>query len=149
MLIGLPASGKSTWAHRKEKIYGGMTVSSDDWIEMVAGEWGLTYSEVFKDSIRESQDYVRHLVKYAISRRTSVIWDQTNLTRKVRLERLGMFPPDWEKFAIVFQLPERDVWRKRLDSRPGKVIPEDVLAGMMDRYQEPTIDEGFKEITLV
>ena len=34
----------------------------------------------------------------------------------------------------------------RLDDRPGKVIPDNVMQQMLNSWEEPTEEEGFKEI---
>jgi len=43
-------------------------------------------------------------------------------------------------------VPEPDELKRRLASRPGKVIPDDVVQQMIDNWEEPTLEEGFKEI---
>jgi len=35
---------------------------------------------------------------------------------------------------------------RRLSNRPGREIPVKVVDDMIDRWQEPTMEEGFKEI---
>jgi hypothetical protein len=35
---------------------------------------------------------------------------------------------------------------RRLMSRPGKEIPAHVVASMIASWEEPTLEEGFKEI---
>jgi hypothetical protein len=35
---------------------------------------------------------------------------------------------------------------RRLMSRPGKEIPEHVITSMIDGWEDPTEEEGFKEI---
>jgi hypothetical protein len=34
----------------------------------------------------------------------------------------------------------------RLSGRPGKHIPKTVIDSMIDNWEEPTLEEGFKEI---
>jgi hypothetical protein len=54
--------------------------------------------------------------------------------------------PDYEHIAVVFKTPESDELARRLASRPGKNIPEHVMRGMIEGWDEPELDEGFKEI---
>jgi gluconate kinase len=54
--------------------------------------------------------------------------------------------PDYEHVAVVFQTPEQDELKRRLKSRPGKVIPKRVVETMIELWEEPTEEEGFKEI---
>ena len=98
-LIGVPASGKSTWyknqdwlgEDKKEHKY----VSTDYHVEVYAKEQGKTYSEVF---------------------------------------------------AVVFRTPDLTVLKERLANRPGKEVPWEVVQGMIDNWEQPTHEEGFKEI---
>jgi gluconate kinase len=54
--------------------------------------------------------------------------------------------PDYYAIAVVFETPSRIELKRRLDSRPGKEIPEAVLEGMLASFEMPTDEEGFKEI---
>jgi hypothetical protein len=56
--------------------------------------------------------------------------------------------PDYEHIAVVFATPEPEELARRLASRydSGKIIPEHVMHGMIDNWDEPELDEGFNEI---
>jgi predicted kinase len=75
----------------------------------------------------------------------TVIWDQTSTTVKSRARKFNMLP-DYEHIAIVFPTPDLDVLKQRLASRAGKEVPWEVVQGMIDNWEEPTEEEGFKEI---
>jgi len=74
-----------------------------------------------------------------------LIWDQTSTTIASRARKFNTLP-GYEHIAIVFRTPDRAELDRRLASRPGKVIPPYVVDQMIDGWQEPTEDEGFKEI---
>ena len=57
--------------------------------------------------------------------------------------------PDYEHIAVVFKTPEHKELMRRLMSRPGKVIPEDVVFDMIDNFEMPTKEEGFEEIRFI
>jgi len=57
--------------------------------------------------------------------------------------------PDYEHIAVVFRTPEPEELARRLASRPGKNIPKNVIDSMISNWDEPTEDEGFKEIWYV
>jgi predicted kinase len=78
-----------------------------------------------------------------------VVWDQTNLTPKSRKSKLAMVPDHYKKIAVVFQTPEAAEWQRRLDSRPGKSIPQNILMGMASSMQMPGPDEGFDSIEII
>jgi predicted kinase len=74
-----------------------------------------------------------------------IIWDQTSTTVKSRARKFNMLP-DYEHIAVVFKTPEHKELMRRLMSRPGKTIPDHVVASMIASWEEPTVEEGFKEI---
>ena len=77
-----------------------------------------------------------------------MIWDQTSTTVKSRERKFRMLP-DYEHIAVVFRTPDLDVLKERLTSRPGKEVPWEVVQGMIENWEEPTNEEGFKEIWFV
>lgn len=143
-LVGLPASGKSTW--RETSRSDSYVASSDDFIEAIARDAKKTYNEVFKEAISPATRHFDHMVFHAIAENKSVIVDRTNLTVDSRRKVLIKIPTSWKKVAIVFKCQDFEVWRDRLMNRPGKLIPAGVIMSMMSRYQKPTPEEGFDEI---
>jgi predicted kinase len=79
---------------------------------------------------------------------TDIVWDQTNTTVKSRKSKLAKLP-DYEKIAVMFRTPDIVEHRRRLESRPGKDIPGNIMTVMINSLQEPTEEEGFKEIWYV
>jgi predicted kinase len=144
-LIGVPAAGKSTWI--KDQIWAlGLTIiSTDSFVEDYARSQGKTYSEVFKDYMPTAVDLMAEQVVRARDLGHTVIWDQTSTTVASRSRKFRMLP-EYEHIAVVFRTPELDVLKERLDNRPGKEIPWEVVQGMLDGWEEPTLEEGFKEI---
>ena len=74
-----------------------------------------------------------------------IIWDQTSMSIKSRKRKFNMLR-DYEHIAVVFKTPEKAELARRLASRPGKNIPDHVMRSMIDNYDAPTEEEGFKEI---
>lgn len=145
ILIGVPASGKSTWA--KDKLTSCMIYcSTDAYIDMIAGIKKITYSQAFDDNITEATSFMLAQVSHAVKNNLDLIWDQTNLTSKSRISKLKRIPDHYMKIGIVFKQPEQDELYRRLDSRPGKVIPAHVLNNMIQTYERPEISEGFHVI---
>jgi predicted kinase len=144
MLIGVPASGKSTW---REKYKGdALVVSSDDLIEEYAKSQSKTYNEVFKEQIKIANKIVMENVQAAFAADQDVIWDQTNLTKKSRASKLAMVPEHYRKTAVFFAIPLEEEWQRRLNSRPGKSIPSYVLDSMVELMEMPEQDEGWHTI---
>ena len=144
-LIGVPASGKSTWVSNQEWALGLTIVSTDAFVEDYARAQGKTYSEVFKDYMPTAIDLMIEQVVFAREHGHTIIWDQTSTTVKSRARKFHMLP-DYEHIAVVFRTPEHKELVRRLMSRPGKEIPDHVVASMIASWEEPTEQEGFKEI---
>lgn len=147
MLIGVPASGKSTWITQNRR--GAVVVSSDDYIEKQAARLKSTYSDVFNDYIKDANRHAIETAKRAFADGLDVIWDQTNLTRNSRKSKLAMAPKDYKKIAVYFPTPAPEILKKRLDSRAGKVIPDFVISSMTKTLEPPSRDEGFDEIITI
>lgn len=147
MLVGVPASGKSTWA--KNNRGSALVASSDDYIEQQAEKLGTTYSDVFDKFIKAANTHAIETARKAFSDKLDLIWDQTNLTKTGRRNKLKMVPKDYKKVAVFFPTPHEDVLKKRLGSRPGKTIPDYVVTSMIKTIEKPTADEGFDDIIVV
>lgn len=144
-LIGVPASGKSTWIKDQIWALGLTVVSTDVFVEDYARKQDKTYSEVFKDYMPTAVNLMAEQVVRARTLNHTVIWDQTSTTEKSRTRKFNMLP-DYEHIAVVFKTPDLDVLKERLASRPGKEIPWEVVQDMIDNFEMPTEEEGFKEI---
>lgn len=144
-LVGVPGSGKTTWANNQDWAITCTYISTDKWVEIYAKEVGRTYSEVFNDFMPTAVDCMVKEVELARSMNRDIIWDQTSTTVLSRKKKFNMLP-DYYHIAVVFQTPSRIELKRRLDSRPGKEIPDVVVEKMLASFQIPTESEGFKEI---
>lgn len=144
-LIGVPGSGKTTWIKNQDWALGLTVVSTDLWVEIYAKEQGKTYSEVFKDYMPTAVDLMANQVVFAREHGHTILWDQTSTTLASRSRKFNMLP-DYEHIAVVFRTPKLEVLKERLANRPGKEVPWEVVQGMIDNWEEPTIEEGFTEI---
>ena len=149
-LIGVPGSGKSTWIKDQIWALGLTVVSTDAFVEDYARAQGKTYSEVFTDYMPTAVNLMAEQVVRARDLGHTIIWDQTSTTLASRTRKFNMLP-DYEHIAVVFRTPEHKELMRRLASRwdDGKIIPEHVVASMIASWEEPTEEEGFKEIWYV
>lgn len=144
MLVGVPTAGKSTFSNdKKYKNY--VRVSSDDILQEVAKERQQSYNTVFKGNIRFAQIAMMKVLRKAIEDGKSIIWDQTNLTKKQRRDKLKYIPDTYKKTAVYF-IVDLKTALKRNTQRPGKVIPPEILERMIKEYELPVLGEGFDEI---
>ncbi len=144
-LIGVPASGKTTWANNQEWALKCAYISTDKWVDIYAKETGSTYSKVFNHFMPTAVDCMVKEVELARDLGRDIIWDQTSTTVKSRLKKFNMLP-NYYHIAVVFRTPEHKELMQRLMSRPGKEIPDHVIASMIASFEMPTEAEGFKEI---
>lgn len=145
ILVGISASGKTTWIKNQIWALGLTTVSTDDFVEAHAKEVGKTYSEVFDDYMPTAVELMLLAVENAIANELDIIWDQTSTTIKTRANKIRMLP-DYYKIAVVFKVPQTEELQRRLASRSGKDVPWNVVERMIAGWQEPTLEEGFEEI---
>lgn len=143
-LIGIPTSGKSTFSSQsKYKDY--VRVSSDDILQEVAKQKKQSYNTVFRSNIRFAQIAMIKVLREAIKNGRSIIWDQTNLTKEERREKLKYIPPYYKKTAVYFVIT-LETALQRNTQRPGKVIPPEVLERMINEYELPSLKEGFDQV---
>lgn len=148
ILVGIPASGKSTWAETQRNLVDCDYISSDKFIEKHAAANGITYSEAFGEAIKSSISDMLDELDVSVNASRDIIWDQTSTTVVSRIKKLRLLP-GYQKIAVVFKTPDEEELQRRLDSRKGKSIPENVIKDMIANFEMPTKDEGFDEIIVV
>lgn len=145
VLVGVPGTGKSTWIHDQDWTQDCVVVSTDLFVEQEAQRQGKTYNEVFDDYMPTAVDLMVDQVIQAREAGQDIIWDQTSTTVASRRKKFKMLP-DYHAVAVVFATPDPVELERRLNSRPGKLIPWNVMQGMISSFKMPTEDEGFDEI---
>ena len=141
MLIGLPASGKSTWSSKYMECYKNTElVSSDSIREEVFGDINdqAHNEEVF--------NIVHKRVVSAIKNGKDVILDATSLSRKRRIHFIKSIP-ECEVRAIVFAIPFEECCKRNAARK--KVVPQSAMERMYRSFQPPHYAEGFDDIQIV
>jgi len=146
LLIGMPGSGKSTYRASLPDFY--VQASSDDYIDYIALRNGLTYSDVFKDFIKDAEGHFNSCIDYAVDLRVNVVVDRTNLSPKSRKKTIDKLRNTHYIKAVVFEISGEDL-EINLNSRPGKNIPLDVQKRMRYSYEYPQESEGINEIEVI
>ena len=139
VLVGLPGSGKSTWAAK----YGSAVLSSDKIREMLAdnADDQTIHMQVFAT--------MRYLLRQRLAVGRPVTYlDATHLTTVERCFYVQI--ARWYGCAleaVVFDVP-LNVCMARNRSR-HRVVPEDVIRAMAERMTMPTPEEGFHTIEVI
>ena len=136
ILIGLPGSGKSTYAMEKHKANrNSVYLSSDN----IRGE--LYGNESIQGNPAEMFALMQSRAIETLKSGRDVFYDATNLTRKDRAGILTATPRYVYKQATVVFTPyemciERDTLRERS-------VGKEIIDKMIRRFQPPFYDEGF------
>ena len=137
MMVGLPASGKPTYAKLLAEEIDGIVVSSDgiraEWYgdEAIQGDAGKIFREV------------EQRCKNALGEGRSVVMDATNMNAKKRTNLLRQMP-ECHKVCVVMAVPF-DVCIARDEKRSRSVGPA-VMEKMRKSFQMPYYNEGWDHI---
>ena len=146
-LVGLQASGKSTYVNKYLKEY--EIISNDYYTEMYAKKKNMTYTEAWNEMDYDKDIKYKSMKQFnkAVKAGKNIVIDNTNMTKKSRQYYIDNIPKNYKKIAILFKIPEKEL-KKRLEKRgkeTGKVIPWKVIENMKAKYEPPKKGE-FDEI---
>lgn len=145
MLCGIPTSGKSTYVQKLKKLdywKDAVVLSTDNYIEEYAKRVGQTYNEVFDDVIPDATRELELQLNMAKDKGKNIIWDQTNLSRKSRKNKLRKIPSSYARGVVYFEISLEEAL-ERNKHREGKFIPESILKRMWHQLEIPTREENF------
>lgn len=143
MLIGLPASGKSSWAAAQKEMNPDVVIVSSDKIreDTLGSESDQSNNEkVFRIYDRK--------IKEAAKQGKDVIADATNLTQKRRIHYIS----EWKKYTneiigVLFAIPF-DKCMERNQNRSRKV-PKTAMKKLYYSFHSPHKAEGFSKIEII
>jgi predicted kinase len=146
MLIGLPGSGKSTYAKEYIKTHSGTVVISSDDIRQEL--WGDANDQQNPSQVFDEM-FIRTVA--AMKKGTNVIYDATNLvakTRKATLTRLRQaLNQDFIAVADVIVCSISEC--KRRQGERDRKVPDEVIDRMVRQFQTPWYNEGWDTINVI
>lgn len=144
-MVGIPASGKTTWISNQDWLDKHVIVSTDEFVEKYAKENNKNYSEVFEEYMPTAINLMLEKIAEARDAGLDIVWDQTSTTIASRARKFRVLP-NYDHIAVVFEKPSDAELMRRLNNRPGKTIPWPIVADMIENFEMPSINEGFQEI---
>lgn len=140
MMIGLPASGKSTIAKEISESEGAIIVSSDEIRKELLGD--INDQSNNKLVFKEVEKRIIEGLKVG-----NVIYDATNINYKKRmafLQKLNKL--EVEKIAVLVVVPYEECLSRNKDRE--RTIPKEVITRMYHNFYVPQYFEGFDDIQI-
>ena len=142
LLVGIPGSGKSTYAEEYIKNNPNTIHLSSDQIREEL--WG---NEATQGDNNEVFSLMQSRAIEALNNGQSVVYDATNVTRKDRAGIIAACPKFAKIECHIVWAPieiciERDAARER-------TVGKEVIDRMLKRFQSPYFDEGIDEIRVI
>lgn len=155
MLIGLPGSGKSTYAEKLAKEKDAIIVSTDKIREELFGDEAIQENERYDNNTVFSLAYTR--TKMAMLEGKNIIFDATNINRKKRKYFLEILSKEYfwslrntdytyRFHAILIATPYEKCLKNNLNRR--RVVPEEVIKRMMCNFEVPMKFEGWDTVEI-
>ena len=139
LLVGVPGSGKSTWAYRNAQS--AIVVSQDDLIDAITPS-GFDHS--VRPIYAAAEDAI---ARSALSAARAVIIDRTNRTRSLRQRWIAIAREACCPVVALVMCADLETCRDRNHSRSG---PRRVCEARMERmiavFETPKPDEGFDAV---
>ena len=140
MLVGAPASGKSTWA---EKMCKGFTIVSSD---AIRGE--LYGDESVQDNPTKVFSIAHERILKALAAGEAVVFDATNMKYKNRMSIMREVNQikNLNKVCHIFAEPYYILYERNRER--DRHVPEEVIRRMVHGFETPTRAEGFNSIVI-
>ncbi|KAH9508332.1 hypothetical protein Btru_050855 [Bulinus truncatus] len=154
MMVGLPGSGKTTWAVHQQDDQKGRRyniLGTDLLIDLMsASKSNLDYSEIFLEFKELAKGCYQRLLVIASMKARNYILDQSNVKVSSRAEKLRKFQP-FTKRAIIFQPSDTELLKRceERHTKTCKTIPESVIREMKSNFTVPELSDNFKSIEYV
>ena len=142
MLVGLPGSGKSTFAKELKINHGYTIISSDEMRKELFNDVNNQdhNSEVFDEMLKRT-------IK-CLQNGEDVVYDATNFSSKKRIHVLKSIEKYTNNRMCYFFSTPYEMCLERNEKRERKV-PEEVIKRLLYSFQVPSKNEGFTDIQII
>jgi len=152
MMVGLPATGKTTWATNYVKESGkNYNILSTDLILDQMRVYNLrrqgNFGERFQRLMKMGSSAFNKLVNIARTKTRNYVLDQTNVFPRARSKKINNFR-QWGSRVAAVCIPTMDNYQKRqaLCAQKNKVVPPDVVANFKKAFTIPSAGSEFTEV---
>ena len=145
ILVGIPASGKSTYV--KDNFDGYYRVNLDSIHKMLEPKEGHN-----RRNNKIARTIESMVIEHKLECGESVVIDATNLYADSRQKYLDMADQHGAaKKAVCFEpnVARSVAWNKKRAEDGGRDVPQHVIEKMASKYQMPTLSQGYDEIVKV
>ena len=137
LLVGPPASGKSTWGKEFAQKVGATYVSTDAIRKAMTGDEGDQTYNPFGIAITK--------VQRALSMGRYVVVDATNINRAFRKVFIKIADEhEAYKIAVCFEVPREELLKR--DAQRERHVGVEVIDDFLQKYKKPESDEVDKVI---
>lgn len=137
LLSAIPASGKSTWAHRYQMQHPNTKIVASDDIRLELFGSAICFKNeplVWETFLNRINDYAKE------NDDVTVIADATNLQNKYRVLYRNS-TPDFEKHILVlFDVPFETCLKQNAMRKGERVLPLDAMIKLKNEWEELTPD---------
>lgn len=152
MMVGLPATGKTTWATNYVKNSGqNYNILSTDLILDQMRVYNLrrqgNFGERFQRLMKMGGSAFNKLVNIARTKTRNYILDQTNVFPRARSKKINNFR-QWGSRVAAVCIPTMENYQKRqaLCAQKNKVVPPDVVANFKKAFTIPSVGSEFTSV---
>jgi len=152
MMVGLPATGKTTWATEYVKNSGkNYNILSTDLILDQMRVYNLrrqgNFGERFQRLMKMGSSAFNKLVNIARTKTRNYVLDQTNVFPRARSKKINNFR-QWGSRVAAVCIPTMENYQKRqaLCAQKNKVVPPDVVANFKKAFTIPSPGSEFTSV---
>lgn len=146
MMVGIPATGKTTWAHKYVKSTGKKfdVLSTDlvlDNMRVNNMRRKGNFKERFDRCMKMASSCFNEFVAIAKNKNRNYVLDQTNVFSRARSRKIQNFR-QWHKVAAVCIPTMEDYkFRQKKCAEKNKIVPQEIVNKMISNFEIPTLDE--------